>query len=191
MKKTKSCVILNIKISDMKEDVIMNDKKALKLVMSAMFASLVCVATMIIKIQTVTNGYINIGDCFVLLSGWLLGGVYGAFAAGIGSFLADILAGYPVYAVATFIIKGVMALIAYWVFHRNKSFSKALVSATLAELFMAVSYLIFDYFVMGYGNAAVVSFPANIVQGIVGAVLGLLLLNLMRNNKTLKDYFKI
>ena len=121
----------------------------------------------------------------------MLGGAYGAFAAGIGSFLADILAGYPVYAVATFIIKGLMAYIAYKVYYRNKSFFRALISATLAELFMSVSYFLFDYFVMGYGKAAVISFPANIVQGIVGAVLGLLILNIMRKNKTLKDYFKI
>ena len=41
---------------------------------------------MIIKVPTVgTNGYVNIGDTIVLLSAWMIGGVYGALAAGIGS----------------------------------------------------------------------------------------------------------
>ncbi len=53
-----------------------------KLVLTAMFAALTCVATMIIKIPIpATNGYINIGDCIVLMSGWLLGGVYGTASA--------------------------------------------------------------------------------------------------------------
>lgn len=174
----------------MKEGTKMSDKKILKLVMSAMFSSLVCVATMIIKIQTVTNGYINLGDCVVLLSGWMLGPIYGVAAAAVGSCLADVFAGYPVYAFATFLIKGVVALIAYLIY-KNKNYIFAVISAVLGELFMAVSYFIFDYFIMGYGEGAVISFPANVVQGVVGAVLALLLLRMIQNNKTLREYFKI
>ena len=95
------------------------DKKILKLVIAAMFASLVCVATMVIKIPTPTNGYVNLGDCIVLLSGWLLGPVYGIAAAAIGSMLADLFAGYPVYAAATFVIKGTVALIAWLILGRK------------------------------------------------------------------------
>ena len=59
-----------------------------------MLAALVCVATMVIKIPSPLNGYINLGDCIVLLSGWLLSPVYGFMAAGLGSALADLFAGY-------------------------------------------------------------------------------------------------
>lgn len=53
---------------------------------------------MIIKVPTFgMNGYVNIGDAAVLISAWLLGNPYGAFAAGIGSGLADLLSGYPAY----------------------------------------------------------------------------------------------
>ena len=56
-----------------------------KIVLAAMFAALACVATMIINIPIpATNGYINLGDCIVILAGWMLGGVYGAAAGGIG-----------------------------------------------------------------------------------------------------------
>ena len=77
-----------------------------------MLAALTCVATIVIKIPSPLNGYINLGDCIVLLSGWLLSPVYGFFAAGLGSALADLFSGYAAYAPATFLIKGLMALIA-------------------------------------------------------------------------------
>ena len=67
--------------------------KTLKLVVAALFAALTTVATMFIQIPTL-KGYIHLGDCFVILSGILLGPVYGACAAGIGSMLADVLTGY-------------------------------------------------------------------------------------------------
>ena len=44
-----------------------------KIVITALFAALACVATMIIKVPTVgTNGYVNIGDTIVLLSAWMI-----------------------------------------------------------------------------------------------------------------------
>ena len=65
-----------------------------RIIFSSMLAALVCVATMVIKIPSPLNGYINLGDCIVLLSGWLLSPVYGFMAAGLGSALADLFAGY-------------------------------------------------------------------------------------------------
>ena len=76
----------------------MNDKKIRKLVLAALLAALVCVATMVVQIPSPMQGYVNLGDCFVLLSGWLLGPWYGFAAGGIGSMLADIFLGYAHYA---------------------------------------------------------------------------------------------
>lgn len=170
----------------------MGDKKVLKLVIAAMFASLVCVATMVIKIPTPTNGYVNLGDCIVLLSGWLLGPVYGIAAAAVGSMLADLFSGYPAYAAATFVIKGVVALIAWLIFGRKgKGAVLAVISAVLAEVFMALAYFLFEWLLMGQGLAAAVGIPANLVQGLVGAVLALLLLKLFTGSKALSDFFAI
>ena len=72
----------------------MSDKKVQKLVVSALMAALTYVATMVVRIPSPMNGYVNLGDCFVLLSGWLLGPWYGGAAAGIGSMLTDLLSGY-------------------------------------------------------------------------------------------------
>ena len=51
----------------------MENQKVRKLVLSALMAALVYVATSIIQIPSPVNGYVNLGDCFVLLSGWGLG----------------------------------------------------------------------------------------------------------------------
>ena len=75
------------------------------LVLSAMFAALCCVTTMLVQFPTVA-GYTNIGEGMCLLAGLVLGPWYGFFAAGIGSGLADLLAGYAHYVPGTFIIKG-------------------------------------------------------------------------------------
>ena len=90
-------------------------------VMSAMLASLTCVATMIIKIPTPLHGYANLGDCIVLLSAFLMPVSYGFCAAAIGSALADVLSGYAMYAPATFIIKGLMVIAVYFIY---KQFAK-------------------------------------------------------------------
>ena len=80
------------------------------LVLSAMFAALCCVTTMLVRFPTVA-GYTNIGEGMCLLAGLVLGPWYGFFAAGIGSGLADLLAGYAHYVPGTFIIKGLVALV--------------------------------------------------------------------------------
>ena len=55
-----------------------------RLVQASMLAAMACAATLVIQIPSPMNGYVNLGDAVVLLSGWLLGPWYGfAAAAGI------------------------------------------------------------------------------------------------------------
>lgn len=89
----------------------MNHQSLRRLVLSALFAALACIATLVIQLHVSPNGYINLGDCIVLLCGWLLSPAYGAAAAGIGSAMADILSGYAYYAPATLVVKALMALL--------------------------------------------------------------------------------
>ena len=71
-----------------------NTYKTRIIILAALMAALTCIGTMIIKVPTPTNGYIHPGDGFVLLSGLLLGPIYGSLAAGIGSALSDLITGY-------------------------------------------------------------------------------------------------
>ena len=112
--------------------------------MAALMTALACVTTMIIKIPSPLKGYINLGDCIVLLSGWLLSPVWGFFAAGLGSALADVLSGYVIYGPATFLIKGLMALVAFYGYKlfKNKcsNLASKIISGIAAEIVMLVGY---------------------------------------------------
>ena len=83
-----------------------SNSKLKKIVLTALFAALSCVATMSIKLPTPgTGGYIHPGDAMVILSGVVLGPWWGLLAGGIGSAMADLLGGYFVYVPITFAIK--------------------------------------------------------------------------------------
>lgn len=164
--------------------------KTQKIVMSALIAALCCVATMIIKIPSPLKGYLNLGDCVVLLSGWLLSPFYGFIAAGLGSALADIFSGYATYAPATFIIKGIMALIACYGFKflKNKvgNIPSRLISGAVAEIIMVLGYFVFEGFLYGF-IPSMVNIPANAMQGIAGLIIGIILIKIFEKNKILTD----
>ena len=149
------------------------------LVLGGVLAAFVTVSTMIIRIPTPTKGYINLGDCFVNISAWLLGPVYGASAAGIGSALADLLSGYTVYAPATLVIKALMAVVSYLVFRHLAKQSNGviamLIASISAELVMTAGYFLFESFLYRSVAASVVGVPANLVQGIGGVVFSVVL----------------
>ena len=156
-----------------------------KIVYAAMFAALACVATMI-KVPIPPNGYVNLGDCVVLATGFMLSPVYGFLAAGVGSLLADVFAGYVIYAPATFVIKGLMALIVCFgvrLFPKKKRGVLArIVCAVFAEIVMIAGYFLFEGFLYGF-EASLVNIPANAIQGAVGILLGVLLTAALERSK--------
>ena len=161
-------------------------RKIRTLVVSALFAALICVATMIIKIPTPLKGYINLGDCAVLLAGWLLPLGYSFLAAGIGSALADIFSGYFIYAPATFVIKGLTAVTAFLLFRvisrKAKDIISAAASGVASEIIMVAGYYIFEGFMYGFG-ASVVNILPNVFQAAAGITLGVLLFGIFRKTK--------
>ena len=154
--------------------------------MAALMAALACVATMIIKIPSPLKGYLNLGDCIVLTAGWLLSPTYGFLAAGLGSALADVFSGYVTYAPATFIIKGLMALIAFYGFKLlNKKIGNLpsrIISGIVAEIVMILGYFVFEGFLYGFIPSAV-NIPANGVQGIAGLIIGVILIKVFEKSK--------
>ena len=164
--------------------------KTKKIVMAALMAALACVATMIIKIPSPLKGYLNLGDCIVLTAGWLLSPTYGFLAAGLGSALADVFSGYVTYAPATFIIKGLMALIAFYGFKLlNKKIGNLpsrIISGIVAEIVMILGYFVFEGFLYGFIPSAV-NIPANGVQGIAGLIIGVILIKVFEKSKIMLE----
>ena len=174
----------------------MKNDRLYKIIVSAMLAALCCVATMLIRIPSPMNGYVNLGDAIVLICGWILGPIYGAAAAGVGSMLADIFAAYPHYAPGTLLIKASVAIIAYFLFKllkHNKKQHTAIalaISGIAAELAMAVLYFFYASLILGKGWAAASSIPGNLAQGLVGVIVGSALYMLISKSNALPELFK-
>ena len=153
--------------------------KTKKIVVAALIAALACIATMIIKIPTPLKGYINLGDCIVLVAGWMLSPAHAFLAAGLGSAFADVFSGYATYAPATFVTKGLMALIAFYGFKLlNKRLGNApsrIISGFIAEAIMVLGYFVFEGFLYGFAPS-VINIPANAIQGVGNLILGVLLI---------------
>lgn len=143
-----------------------------KLPRAAMLAAICTVLTLAVRIPSPLGGYLNLGDCGVLLSAWWLGPAWGAAAAGIGSAFADLL-GYPLYAPATLGIKALMAAVSAWALramqHHGSSSPAAYCAAGLAgETVMVLGYFFFEGTVLGLGLAAAANIPFNMLQGALG-----------------------
>ena len=161
-----------------------------KMVLTALFTALTCVATMLIQIQMpATQGYVNIGDCFVLLGAWVLGPWFGAFAGGVGSALADLLAGYPHYVPGTLLIKALMAVISALLYRqlgKKHAYVGQIVGGVAAELWMVLGYFVYAWLILGKGLAAATSIPGNLLQGAIGLVAAIALVAALRESKTLE-----
>jgi len=151
-----------------------------KMVYAALFAALTCAATFAIKIPTPgTGGYIHPGDAIVILSGVMLGPVYGAVAAALGSAMADLLGGYIVYAPITLLVKGVIAFLCGIVYKRLGTAERTRyiavgVGGVIDMVLVAGGYYCYEIFFYGV-MGALASVPANLVQGVSGLVLALVL----------------
>ena len=159
----------------------MRDANIKKLVLAALMAALTYVATSIVQIPSPMQGYVNLGDCCVLLSGWILGPWWGGAAAGIGSMLTDLLNGYAHYAPGTLVIKALDAIVAALIVKAlgRKPYAYA-VGGLVGEIIMVVGYFGYAALLLGKGIGAAASVPDNLVQGAVGLVAGFLLLQVAR-----------
>ncbi len=161
-----------------------------KMVLTALFTALTCVATMLIQIQMpATQGYVNIGDCFVLLGAWVLGPWFGAFAGGVGSALADFLAGYMHYVPGTLLIKALMAVLAALLYRqlgKKHRYLGEIVGGAAAGLWMVLGYFAYAWLILGKGLAAATSIPGNLLQGAIGLVAAVALAAALRESNTLE-----
>ena len=150
-----------------------------KTVFAAVFVALTFVSTYIIRIPSPTNGYVNLGDGFVLTSGWLLGPVFGPLSAGIGSMFTDLLAGYTEYAPATLIIKALDCLVAAFIYSVFKRKLIGMIIGGIAgELIMVFGYFLFSALMLGNGLSAALSITGDLVQGVMGIIFAVMIMKI-------------
>lgn len=155
---------------------------------AGLFCALIALSTMVIKLPIPqTQGYVNLGDSVIFLSSLFLVHPYCALAAALGSVLADIFLGAGIYILPTFIIKGIMGIIAAKTIAKESSAKKTAILIALTEIFMIFGYFGFEIFVYGL-PAACASLPFNVMQGIAGTVIGFLLIQFVKKTG-LQDKF--
>ena len=106
----------------------------------------------------------------------LFGPVVGALAGGIGSAMADILTGYPVWAVPTLLIKTIMPLIACYIFQNKVSRKpvisvRVLVGAVVTLLFMTAGYVFFGGILYGSWALGLASAPGLLLKSAVNLIV--------------------
>ena len=168
----------------------MSSRSTLRIVLTSMFAALICVATMFIRIPTPgTGGYANAGDGIMLTAAFLLPPGCAAIAAGVGSMLSDLLAGYMSYVPGTLVVKGLATLIAALICRKSFPFAR-LTGAVLCELFMVAGYLLYESLLLSYGAGALASVPANLAQGAVGVIISMVLTPFFTRSHDITDLLK-
>lgn len=153
-------------------------EKTGKIVLTALFAALVFVFTLL-SVPAPLVGNVNLGDGMVLLCAFVLGGPWSAVAAGLGAGLCDVVSGYAIYAPGTFVIKALVATVAFLLarlltkMHLPKK--AALPLASLAgEIVMMGGYFLYEATFLSYGLGAAANLPFNAIQGACGIAVALL-----------------
>ena len=152
----------------------MGTKKKLstrKIVWTALMAALTVIGSYIRVVMPISIGgstAFHLGNIFCALSGILLGPWLGGFAAGMGSFLYDILF-FPAYADEawiTFLTKGAYGLVAgliAWIGKKECGYLKSILATAAGALTYALLYLAKSYFYGGIFKAGLTPAAAWIV----------------------------
>ncbi|ACM60860.1 putative membrane protein [Caldicellulosiruptor bescii] len=171
-------------------------------VFSGVIIALVFVLTFTIKIPLMA-GYFNIGDVVIMLSSILFGKSIGFMGGSFGSALADIVSGYTIYAPFTFVIKGLEGFICGLIFEKiegKKKWASFIISTMLSGILMAVGYFLSEAFVLKYLSSALninrnlqfglkvalANLPFNLLQGVLSAIISIILAVPLYNNKFIR-----
>ncbi len=114
--------------------------KTRKYVLTGLMTALVFILTYTFKVPVpYTSGYIHFGDSMIYVSVLVLGPIFGAFASGVGSMMADIIGGFPHFALPTFVIKSLMALIMGLILSAKTR--KSSIASVITALLIGVGFL--------------------------------------------------
>lgn len=153
------------------------NRTALRISLVAIMTAIVAVFTIIIRIPSPIGGYISLCDAAVTFVAYAFGPFTGLIAGGLGAAFADLLGGFPQWALISFIVHGVEALLMGLVVRKDSSsMAMRIVAALIAVVIVSCGYLFLTtLFGLTVFTEALLEVPGNIIQSGVGAVIGLLL----------------
>ena len=142
---------------------------------ASMLAALACVLTMFPQIPTPTGGYVHFGDCIIYLASALMGPLWGAAVGAVGHSVADIISGHAIFALPTFIIKGLAGFAAGKIMYGRLNKKNFVLSGIACLLIVTVGYFIAEIPMFGV-EAAAVSFISSPVQWLMSMVASVIII---------------
>jgi uncharacterized membrane protein len=146
----------------------------------AILTAVTAVLTYLVRIPVpATKGYFNLGDTVIYFTAFTLGPVSALLTGGLGTAIADLI-GYPTFAPISLFVHGLQGLVAALIAgiplggrRRRRAFNLYwLVAAGAGTALMCAGYLAAEIVMFGVG-AALVELPFNLLQNVVGAVVGI------------------
>lgn len=141
------------------------------MVYAGLFAALTALLTAVLHIP-VGNGYVHCGDAVIYLAAVMLPLPYAAGAAAVGGALADVLSGYAVYALPTFIIKAMLAAVFSAVGGTQMLEKRRILAMILCGLVSVTGYWLTAVILYGGWAAQFVeTVPGNCMQAIASGIV--------------------
>ncbi|WP_295730637.1 ECF transporter S component [uncultured Limosilactobacillus sp.] len=121
-----------------------------------------------------THGNINLCDAGIFIAAMLLGPAYGTVVGGLGGMLLDLISGFTQYSIFSLIAHGLEGLVAGLIYQHfgNRKLGQWL-ALIIGTLVMVAGYFIADSVLYTY-VAGLLGIGTNLLQGIVGAIVAML-----------------
>ena len=147
------------------------NEKLVNTVYAGLFAALTALLTAVLHIP-VGNGYVHCGDAVIYLAAAMLPLPYAAGAAAVGGALADVLSGYAVYALPTFIIKAMLAAVFSAVGGTQMLEKRRILAMILCGLASVTGYWLTAVILYGGWAAQFIeTVPGNCMQAIASGIV--------------------
>ncbi len=168
----------------------MSNSRIRGLVMGGLLAAMTFVATFWGRVPIPgTHGYVNLGDGVLMMAGLLFGPWVGFAAGAIGSAIADMWAGYALYAPVTFIVKGLegfaVGAIAHKSFLKKPLGIKTILGLLLGCVVMVGGYFTAEVFMFDVATASA-AVIANCGQAAAGFVVAITSATALRRSGIVK-----
>lgn len=154
----------------------MSISKSKRIAAFSLYTALVCIATFIHIPIPGYRIYFNLGEGAIYTIALLLGGTIGGISGGLGSALADLILGYPLWAPFTLIIKGVEGFVVGKIGRKNKPLALGIGATIMITGYSSAAGLL-------YGMGAIpVEALTDIVQCSVGVLVALPLAKILQKS---------
>ena len=163
------------------------DHSLKRLTKMAMMAAIIFVCTYTFKVPiALTGGYTHLGDCAIFVGVLILGRKDGTVAAAVGAALSDLLGGFLIWVIPTFVIKGIMAFVMGTVVEKLLPEKKWnwLAGAILGGLLQIVGYQLVKFFMISPA-AALSTITTITTQTVAGIVIAAVVITVLQSSRVM------